>query len=293
MRAVLELLAREQLRYFAAAVGIYVATQVVMAYRWQLLAATLQLRGSFVDFLTLRFIATFTNTLVPGVFGGDVVRGAYLARRSERFGDAAASVIADRLLGFIGLVWVAAFGALFLNRSKVPTTVSGPPIWLALITLTMIITRRLIIRLMRIMPPFVVRFTGAMVTYLRRPGPLFGGLMLSVIVQIGLTACQFILAIGFGLKAPLVMFLFCVPIAGIFASLPLTINGLGVRESAYLVLFGMNGMRRSDAITLGLLWFASSTLGAFPGMIALALTPWRDQRNERAREIAARIANMK
>ena len=79
-RSVLRLLAREQPGYFAAAIGVYLSTQVISAYRWRLLAAILQLNASFADFLAFRFIATFANTIVPGVVGGDALRAIYLGR---------------------------------------------------------------------------------------------------------------------------------------------------------------------------------------------------------------------
>jgi hypothetical protein len=48
---------------------------------------------------------------------------------------------------------------------------------------------------------------------------------------------------------------------------------LGIRESAYLVLFGMAGMRKEDAIALGLLWFAATIIGGLTGVIAFVSTP--------------------
>jgi hypothetical protein len=51
-----------------------------------------------------------------------------------------------------------------------------------------------------------------------------------------------------------------------------TLNGLGVRETAYLMLFGMAGMAKSDAIALGLLWFAATVLGNLTGVVAFVLT---------------------
>lgn len=50
-------------------------------------------------------------------------------------------------------------------------------------------------------------------------------------------------------------------------------NGLRIRESAYLVLFGMAGMRKEDAIALGLLWFAATILGGLTGALAFITTP--------------------
>ena len=109
--------------------------------------------------------------------------------------------------------------------------------------------------------------------YCGRHGATTSVRALSVGVQSALAICQCLLARGIGVNASLSLFLFCVPVAGVFASLPLTVNGLGVREGAYLVLFGMAGMDRTSAIALGLLWFASTTLGAMPGVIVFVMTP--------------------
>ena len=61
------------------------------------------------------------------------------------------------------------------------------------------------------------------------------------------------------------MFLLIVPISGVLASLPVTLNGLGLRETAYLFLFGMAGVSRDDAIALGLLYFAATMVGGLFG----------------------------
>ena len=45
-----------------------------------------------------------------------------------------------------------------------------------------------------------------------------------------------------------------------------------MRETAYLMLFGMAGMAKADAIALGLLWFAATVLGNLTRVIAFVLT---------------------
>ena len=270
-RSVLRLLAREQPGYFAAAVGIYVSTQVISAYRWRLLAAILKLDASFVDFLVFRFIATFTNTLVPGVFGGDALRAIYLGRRTGRMVEAFASVFADRIVGLIGLFWLAAIAAIFLNEAGLPAAVTAPPVAIGVVTLAAFLASPLVIRLGRLIPQRLGRYASLIVAYLDRRGKLVIPLALSLVVQSELAVCQYLLARGIGINASLSLFFFCVPIAGVFASLPLTVNGLGVREGAYLVLFGMAGMDRTGAVALGLLWFVSTAVGAIPGAVAFAV----------------------
>lgn len=272
-RSALRLLVREQPSYFMAAIGVYLTTQVISAYRWQLLAAVLRLDASFTDFLALRFIATFTNTIIPGVIGGDALRAFYLERRIGRLRETVASVVADRIVGLIGLLWLAALAAIFMNRAGLSAAVTAPPIVIGVVVLAGFIASPLLIRFVHLLPSKLSRYASPIVAYLDHPGALLAALALSMIVQSELAASQYLLARGIGVNVSLSLFLFCVPVAGVFASLPLTVNGLGVREGAYLVLFGMAGMDRSNAIALGLLWFVSTSLGALPGVIAFVLFP--------------------
>jgi glycosyltransferase 2 family protein len=271
-KSILVLIAHERPTYFAAGIGLYLSSQVLMAYRWQLLAEILQLRTSFSDFLAFRFIATFMNSFIPGVVGGDTLRAIYLGRRTSRLGDSVASVLADRIVGLVGLFWLAASGAIFLNEAGLPTVVTAAPIGVSVIALAGLVASPLSIRVVHMMPSRISRYSSFIIVYLEHRGTLLTALMLSVMVQSVLAVCQYALARGIGIDASPTLFLFCVPIAGVFASLPLTVNGLGVRESAYLVLFGMAGLDRSNAIALGLLWFVTTTLGALPGAIAFVAT---------------------
>lgn len=275
-RSILRLIAREQPSYFAAAIGVFLSTLVLSAYRWRLLAAILGLDAPFTDFLAFRFIATFANTLIPGVAGGDALRAIYLGRRTSRLGEAVASVLADRIVGLIGLFWLAAGAAILLKERGLPSVLTTLPILTGLITLALFVASPLIIRFVQVMPSRLSRYGDFIVTYLEHRSALLAALALSVIVQSVLAICQYLLALGIGIDAPLTLFLLFVPIAGVFASLPLTINGLGVREGAYLLLFGIAGVDRRNAIALGLLWFACTTIGALPGALAFVATPTTD-----------------
>jgi glycosyltransferase 2 family protein len=268
-RSILGSMAMERPGYFGTAAGVYMAIQLVSAWRWRLLAVVLKLEASFVEFLWFRFIATFINTVAPGVLGGDAARAIYLGRRNNRFGEAFVSVVADRGVGFIGLVWLAAFAAVFLNRATLPAAVIATPVAASLIALAAIIASPIILRLARSVSPRISRYANAISACLHHPWTLLATLAISVALEIALAVCQYLLAKGIGLDAPLTMYLFCVPAAGVFASLPLTVNGLGVREGVYVALFGLYGVKRSNGVTLGLLWFITTTVGALPGLIAL------------------------
>lgn len=272
-RPIFQILGRERAAYFAAVVVLYVAGQAMCAYRWQLLAALLKVHGSYREFLAYTFVGMFTNLFVPGLLGGDAARSVYLGRARGRMGEAIASVVADRGVGLIGLFWLAAFAAIFLNFASIPSSVIRPTVAVGAIAFAGFLAGPLIARMIHLMPRPLRRAAGIVAPYLHHPLTLVPSIALSVVLQITLAVGQYILATGLGLTAPLSLFVLCVPIANVFASLPLTLNGLGIRESAYLLLFGMAGMRKEDAIALGLLWFAITMVGGLTGAVAFATTP--------------------
>jgi uncharacterized membrane protein YbhN (UPF0104 family) len=272
-RPIFRILSRERPAYFAAAIVIYLAGQSMCAYRWQLLAAILKVRGRYSEFLAYTFVGMFTNLFVPGLLAGDAARSVYLGRRYSMMGEAIASVVADRGVGLLGLFWLAAFAAIFLNFAPLPPSIITPTVAVGAITLAGFLAAPLVARMIHLMPRPLRRAAGIITPYLHQPGALIPAIVLSILLQITLAAGQYLLAVGLGITVPLSLFILCVPIANVFASLPLTLNGLGIRESAYLVLFGMARMRKEDAIALGLLWFAVTMVGGMTGAIAFVTTP--------------------
>src|SRR6202035_5724592 len=133
VRPVLHQLVRERLAFFLTAVGLYVAGQVMSAYRWKLLGAILKIPAPFIDYLSYAFIGMFTNVFVPGLVGGDALRAVYLGRRHQRLADAIASVAADRIVGLIGLFWLAATAAAL--SANLPRSVTLPTIAVGVISL--------------------------------------------------------------------------------------------------------------------------------------------------------------
>lgn len=270
-RPILNQLARESPVFFLAAIGLYVAGQVMSSWRWKLLGGVLKIPAPFIDYLSFYFIGMFTNVFVPGLVGGDALRAIYLGRRHNRLGDAVASVLADRGTGLLGLFWLAAVAAGALSAA-VPSTVRGPAILVGVGTFAIYALLPLLSRLAARMPERIAVLAQTIEPYMKRPLSLMPAILLSIVLQLSMAVCQWLLGLGLGLHAPLGLFVLCVPIANLFASLPITLNGLGVRETFYLMLFAQAGLGHADAIALGLLWFAATALGNLTGVISFALT---------------------
>ncbi len=205
--------------------------------------------------------------------GGDAARAFYLGRKHGKIGEAIASVVADRAYGLLALVWFAAVIAITMNHGTLAASVIKPVIAAGIATFAAFLASPLVARLIHLAPRAIRRSLGIIAPYLHRPGATFPAIILSMMLQATLAACQYVLALGIGLHQPLSTFMLIVPIAGVFASLPVTLNGLGLRETAYLLLFGMAGVARDDAIALGLLFFCATTVGGLLGGLAFVTTP--------------------
>ena len=267
LKQLLHVLTRERPAYFLAATAIYVAGQMVATRRWQFLARIIGIGGGYLEYLLYFFIGAFTNLFVPGLVGGDAARALYLGRRHHEIGKAVASVVADRGFGLMVLVWLTAICVAVLGHGVFPPAVTLPIFMIGAGTFLGYLVMPAAARLEKVMPRRIASTIAMLSPYLRGRVNLIPALALSLVLHLMQVVAQYVLGLGLGLKIPAWLFLLCVPTTNTLASVPLTFNGLGVREGLYVVLFGMAAVPKADAAALGLLWFAITT---FAGLCASA-----------------------
>ena len=272
LRSTFKLIRQERPTLFLATVALYVAGQAMSAFRWQLVAGLNGLGGRYSEYLAYYFIGMFANVFVPGLIGGDALRALYLGRRHRQIGQAFGSVMADRGIGLLALFWLAAMAALWIDRVPLPTSVQHVALLAGGISLLGYLAAPLIAKWVSRAEHFN-RVLAPILPYLCRPLALAPAIALSVLLQVSLAACQGLLALGLGLHIALTTFVLVVPITNVIASLPVTINGLGMREAGYLLLLGMAGVSKEQAVALSILYFAATLVGGFTGVIAFIMTP--------------------
>lgn len=272
LRSSFQLIRRERPILFVATVALYVAAQTMSAFRWRFLAGLNGLSGRCSDYVAYYFIGMFTNVFVPGLVGGDALRALYLGRRNQKIGQAFGSVMADRGIGLLTLFWLAAVAAICATRVRLPVSVLGATLGAGGISLLAYLAApqlaRWVSRTNRLK-----RLLAPIIPYLCRPLSLTPAIALSALLQLSLATCQYLLAVGLGLDIGLATFVLIVPITNVIASLPITINGLGMRDAGYLVLFGMAGVSKEQAVALSILYFAATLTGGFTGVFAFVTTP--------------------
>jgi uncharacterized membrane protein YbhN (UPF0104 family) len=102
----------------------YLLSQVLSAYKWQVLARPLGFHHPLRVFWVYYFVGMYLNLFVPSTVAGDVGRGLLLATQSGRVSTALQSVLADRVTGVVMLLWVSALGFLIFGPTVFPVTVA-------------------------------------------------------------------------------------------------------------------------------------------------------------------------
>ncbi len=251
-------------RAVGAAVAFGFLGLVVGALRWSvLLRAYGATSVPSVWFLTrVYFVGIFYNTFLPANVGGDILRG-YVTRRS--FDGAAGAyliVLVERVFGLAGLFLLGATAVLLR-----PLELAVDSRLIGLAGLVLSFGAFLGPTLGRRLGPWVPGPPGRLLTSLpmvQRPTLLVPVLLLSMTTQLMVAVSGHVLLRSLSADVELLESLVLVPLAMISLYLP-TIAGLGVREAAFVVLFGEVGVSAADATVASLGLFTSQLVVALVG----------------------------
>ena len=93
---------------WAAALGIYIISQLIFVLRWWMLLRVQLIRIGYWPAVRLHFLGLFYNNCLPSAVGGDLLRAWYVTKHTERKVQAVLSVFVDRAIGLSGCVIMAA-----------------------------------------------------------------------------------------------------------------------------------------------------------------------------------------
>jgi hypothetical protein len=255
------------------AVVLYLAGQVLTAYRWHLIALRVGFGRRLGEMVGYYFTAMFFNLFGPSTLGGDVVRSFYLARDGERRTAAVNTVLFDRLAGLAVLVCMALaamaiFGTYRLPGVLVAATAAAAAAVVAGWQLARPMARKLLPedgRLRRLLETDLAPFwdDGRLLWSVIWISAIFHTLQICTII---------LLAQALGLGLPWPYYFLVHPLVTVFSALPVSFAGFGIRELGYVYMLSEIAPASSEsAMALAILWLAvllSSSLAG--GLVFLA-----------------------
>jgi uncharacterized membrane protein YbhN (UPF0104 family) len=258
---------RASLAWLIAALGIYFINVLASVWRWHLLLDAQRIEISPKDLFGSFLVALFFNNFLPSNIGGDFIRIRDSAKAAGSKTLATTVVLADRVIGLIGLVLVAALGATMVTSiaGHAPSPIWPSWLWAGFLGATMVAAPAVLTPagVARVLQPFTVfhpewvgdrieSVTLALSRFRDRPSAIARCFAGAVFVQ-G-TVVVFYFAVAQALHVPIAPWdlAVIVPLSFVVQMLPVSMNGFGVREATFSFYFTRVGLPMESALLVSL-----------------------------------------
>ncbi|PHQ82172.1 MAG: hypothetical protein COB69_02595 [Phycisphaera sp.] len=268
-------------RYLAIAFLTPYAGFFITSLRWKGLLAVQGVKVRQAVLFRSCMVAVFFNQLMPSIIGGDVVRVYDSWKAGASKSVAVSTIFIDRVLGLFALSIFAVAGLFMI--SKVQDGTHYVPLLVVLVAFGLAASVAMIFspikslltlarKIYSVLPRPAAKFFGkldqAVEVYRGRHLVLIRAMVLSLILQFNVVLLHLLIGKAIGIELGFFAYFYVVPIAFFVMLIPLTINGIGVRENMFVFMLGGLGVASQDALALALLaYFVFLVHGVFGGIV--------------------------
>ena len=279
--ALLVALKTTRLWYMPLAVATTLAVYWLMAYRWRLILAARGYRPSISALFVYYLIGTFFSNFVPGgSVSTDVVRMLYVNREVRDRAYVVTTLLYDRFLGMFVLLLVGMIAAI-ASRSYLPAGVllyCIEAVFVTAVLISLFLMSEYLAGRLSALALYIGRVVGlgklgegvarvldGMSEVRSRTDIIIQTLGISLLMRVAWTAGFVVTALAMNLGLGVVLIFAFIAIVDLIRMLPITPNGLGLREGAMVLLLGQVGIAHERALMFSLLSFAPLLLLAIVG----------------------------
>ena len=283
LRKFVQVLSSANLGLMLLAVLVQLLEYFLATGRWRVILRNFNIHINFAPLAKITFIGSFFNLFLPSAIGGDVVRGYYLSKKKNRgMSTTLTTTLLERSGGLCALLVIGTFFAtlrrievqgvsllyvfLLLDLGYVTANVVLFHPWMH-DQLTHFLKKR---HFENVEAKLELVYEG-LTTLRKNWTAIFYTLVISLIIQFFAVVIVWISARAIDITAPFYIFLIFIPLINLTIMVPLTINGIGLRESVYYLLFSQIGLAVETSVTLSLLNFVVLLVSALPGALIYSL----------------------
>ncbi len=266
----LQTLASINLELFLLSAMLYIGTQYLSSFRWKVLLIPHKINISTPRLFSLYLVGMFFNNFLPSSVGGDVVRGYYLYRYSGKAKESVTTIFLERYTGLAALLLIGLVSLIFtyslLESPLVNILILGMSTTFIVGTIIVANSRvkNLILNLagkfkITKLERVIVEIYETFRKYKNHKNSFCNAFLLSIIIQVMNVFVYIILSNALDITVPWGYFFFFFPIITVTSMLPISINGLGIREGITVYLLAQVGVAPPHALSLSLSWFLMVT----------------------------------
>jgi uncharacterized protein (TIRG00374 family) len=256
-----------QLEYLFAALVVTGLDRFMMTYKWLLLLRPVNHVLTLTRAMAIYCTATLIGTVLPVTVGGDVIRGVLTTRAGVRGDHVIASIIVERMLGFLCVMLLGVFSLLVLRGTHLLSAKYNPVLLLGMVVFCVAATIAICsfstraLKWVSALPhpirdsQLAKRLEKLWTAYHqlgahRETLGSFSALTLLEQFLPGLTS--WLLLKGMGVEVNPVL-LFCALLLSVLAArLPISIDGLGIFEGVLAAFLGLAGVRPEYSVATAL-----------------------------------------
>ena len=241
---------------------------ILAARRWQILLAALGVPARLLTLIQSFSIAILFNNFLPSTIGGDAYRMYDSFRLGAGKSRAVAVVFIDRVVGLSALILLAFTVSLF--AAEVAKQIPLLRLFLAgamfgILILTWIVFGsggKVLMRLtggssppMKIIHGIMGKLYYGFQLFEGRSDVLLKAVGLSLLLQINVVIHCLIIAKALQIEVPVVAMFIIIPLSYLIMTAPISINGIGLRESVFVFFFGLYGVAPELALAFSFISF--------------------------------------
>lgn len=281
IRQTTQLLAQTQTNFILLALAVQLFCILMLTLRWKILLRAQDMNFGFCRLIAYYFIGFFFNNFLPTNIGGDFSRIYNTGKKEGKMTESAAIIFMERFLGFVAVFILAGIAILFhLEWAKSHSVLYSLLLFATGIILVFWILFdpkirqriKLTLEKMRFhkLQEILRRFYVSLSLFREHRKTLLIVFGISFIYQFTLVFVNLASAYAVGAKPPILPLFFAIQITTLVCVIPLSINGLGVREYLYIQILGMAGVAAMQTLSFQIILFGISyILSLFGGFCFL------------------------
>jgi len=236
------------------------AGMIISAYKWKVLANYKEIKLNFGGFFKYYLAGTFINNFMPSFIGGDTFKAYKTGKPQGKYIESASAVMMDRITGLFGATILAMIFTLINIKNVIGNTtliiVNGFVLFSFSIDIFIMKVRRKDFwsRFKKYFPKKIVAFIVDLGTYSSDREILKKTVLLAFAFDfVGIALANYILFVALGIKISLINYFSIIFLISIIASVPISINNIGIKEWAYITFFGAFGLTASSVVTVAII----------------------------------------
>ena len=295
--------AHPQLLLLAATLFLF--SNLVGSWLWARLLRAQGVPIPYTKAAAYYFVGLFFNNFLPSNIGGDIARISDASKYATHVSPVFSATLMDRLIGVLVIAFLALVTSFTVLDRLHLYAIYGVMlvIFLLAVGLLAAVFHRGVLEAMerpfrrlgaRRIAAAIGRLMDDLHGYRTQAGTLGTAFLASTVVQVSRILVHYVVGLSLGVRVAVSYYFLFVPVLAALISLPISLNGIGVREGAAVVLFQMAGMTRQESFAIPFLTYVLSVLiSLLGGLIFLTRPPRRalsrhlERRRMRSQEAAA------